>query len=101
MVHTSEELHTPPEITQESQSNLSPVVATQAIDSNIYFDNVIAGLSFTLLALIVAAMIALFVVSKKFFGQKKVAKAEVPPSDLMNRFMLPPNDPSDDWNSTI
>jgi len=46
-------------------------------------------------------MIALFVVSKKFFGQKKVTKAEVPPSDLLNRFMLPPNDPSDDWNSTI
>jgi len=60
-----------------------------------------AGLSYALLALIVAAMIALFVISKKLFGKKKVAKAQVPPSDLLNRFMLPPDDPADDWNSTI
>jgi len=34
-----------------------------------------AGLSYALLALIVAAMIALFVISKKLFGKKKAAKA--------------------------
>ena len=97
---TTSELQTPPEIIQESQPIL-PVIPTQAIDSNIYFDNVIAGMSFALIALIFAAMIALFVISKKFFGPKKPAQAKVPPSDLLNRFMLPPNDPSDNWNSTI
>jgi len=62
---------------------------------------VIACLSYSLLILIVVAIIGLFVISKKLLGKKEVAKADLPPSDLLNRFNLPPEDPSDDWNSTI
>ena len=59
------------EIIEEPVPSLN--VATEAADNNIYFDNV--GLSYTLLALMISVLVALFVFSKKFFAQKKVTKA--------------------------